>query len=174
MGCQTKQGRNYCWERSCSRFAYLPNPALSRPQLTASTAVEASEGRRYEVESIVASGDASTLYRLIPSDTTARVGTDPPAVHYVVGDRITITMVDGEVDGMEVVGQARGVHLEPLVRTAAPDTPADTATVGTDTLSVAPDTTMTTPSRFVPGRRDQGGSPNEPSALRKEEPWTRE
>ena len=141
---------------------------------TDSAAAGASDGRRYEVESIVASGDASTLYRLIPSDTTARVGTDPPAVHYVVGDRITITMVGGEVDGMAVAGQTRGVHLEPLVRTAAPDTSADTATVGTDTLSVAPDTTVTTQSRFVPGRPDRGGLPTEPATLRKEEPWRRE
>ena len=81
------------------------------------------------VASIVASGDASTMYRLIPSDTTARVGTDPPAVPYVVGDRITITMIDGEIDGMAVVGRTRGVHLEPLAGTAAPDASADTATV---------------------------------------------
>ena len=141
---------------------------------TNSTAVEASEGRRYEVESIVALGDASTLYRLTPSDTTARVGTDPPALHYVVGNRITITMVNGEVDGMDVVGQTHGVHLEPLVRTAAPDTLADTATVGTDTLWVTPDTTVTTPSRLVPARPDHGGSPTEPSTSQQEEFWRRE
>ena len=139
-----------------------------------SMAVDASAGRRYEVDSIIARGDASTLYRLTPSDTTSRVGTDPPAVHYVVGDQITITMVNGEVDGMDVVGAARGVHLEPLVRTVAPDTLGDTASVGTDTLSVAPDTAVIAPHRIAPSRHGQDGSPTGPSTPQKEEPWRRE
>jgi hypothetical protein len=75
-----------------------------------------------EMESVAAHGRASALYRLTPSDTTARAGVDPPALHYVVGDRITITMAGGDVDDLHVVGQTRGVHLEPLAPRAAPDT----------------------------------------------------
>jgi len=39
----------------------------------------------------------------------------PPAIHYVVGDRITIVLADGEVERMEVEGQTRGIYLEPVV-----------------------------------------------------------
>jgi lipopolysaccharide export system protein LptA len=79
--------------------------------------------RKYQIERIVARVHARSLYRLPPEDTTARAGVDLPAVHYVVGDTITIYMRDGEVEAMEVVGQTRGVHLEPLGRRApvAPD-----------------------------------------------------
>jgi hypothetical protein len=42
----------------------------------------------------------------------------------VIGDEITLVMLDGEVQSMEVVGQTRGVHLEPL--RAPPDSLAPT------------------------------------------------
>jgi hypothetical protein len=61
------------------------------------------------------------------------VGVDPPAVHYVVGQEITIHMFEGEVEAMEVLGQTRGVHLEPLGRAA---TPADTIPV--DSIGAQP------------------------------------
>jgi hypothetical protein len=91
--------------------------------------------REYEVERIVARVNARSLYRLVPEDSTARAGIDPPAVHYVVGDEITIHMRDGEVHTMEVVGQARGWHLEPLAR--APEAAADSP-MPADTSRVAP------------------------------------
>lgn len=67
-----------------------------------------------DVDRIVAIASARSLYRLPPSDPSAVAGVDPPAIHYVVGDRITIVMRDGEVERMEVVGSTTGVHLEPL------------------------------------------------------------
>ncbi len=67
-----------------------------------------------DVDRIVAIASARSLYRLPPSDRSAVAGVDPPAVHYVVGDRITIVMRDGEVERMEVVGSTTGVHLEPI------------------------------------------------------------
>ncbi|MDX1566715.1 MAG: hypothetical protein R3223_02875 [Longimicrobiales bacterium] len=39
-----------------------------------------------------------------------------PAVHYVIGDRITIVLSRGDVERMEVEGQTRGIYLEPVVR----------------------------------------------------------
>lgn len=66
------------------------------------------------VERIMAMVGARSLYRLTPSDQSARAGEDPPAVHYVVGDRITITLLGGEVSHMEVEGGTTGLHLEPL------------------------------------------------------------
>jgi lipopolysaccharide export system protein LptA len=84
-----------------------------------------ASGGAYEVERIVARVGARSLYRLPPEDSTAVAGVDPPAVHYVMGDEITIVMnVEGEVEVMEVVGQTRGVHLEPLGPGGA-DAPAD-------------------------------------------------
>lgn len=55
------------------------------------------------------------------ADTTGRGGGDGepaperrrPALHYVVGDRITIILRDGEVERMEVEGRTRGLYLEP-------------------------------------------------------------
>jgi lipopolysaccharide export system protein LptA len=72
--------------------------------------------RESQVDRIVAIVDARSLYRLSPSDPAAVAGEDPPAVHYVVGDRITIVMQEGQVDRLEVEGQTTGIHLEPLPR----------------------------------------------------------
>jgi hypothetical protein len=114
---------------------------------------------------------------LPPSDSTAVPGTDPPALHYVVGSEITITMADGQVDQMQVVGQTRGVHLEPVARRAtSPD-----STVAPDSVGVAVDTTAMAEPREGPsdpeGRpRDPGHRPGEPAPTirpnaRMEEPW---
>ncbi len=102
---------------------------------------------RYRVDRLIAEGNARSLYRMLPSDSTARPGIDPPAVHYATGSRITIVMKEGEVDRMEVEGPTKGWHLEPIERHAA-DTLApradslghrsDTAAVRVDTSGVAP------------------------------------
>ncbi|MGE0160695.1 MAG: hypothetical protein AB7T31_14910 [Gemmatimonadales bacterium] len=94
----------------------------------------------YEIERIVARVGARSLYRLPPEDSASVPGIDPPAVHYVMGDEITLIMVDGEVQSMEVVGQTRGVHLEPLradSAAAADSVPVAAARAGADALSLA-------------------------------------
>jgi hypothetical protein len=68
----------------------------------------------YRLEQLEARGGARSLYRLEPSDSTVKAGVDPPAVHYVLGQQILIVLADGEVDHMDVQGQTRGFHLEPL------------------------------------------------------------
>jgi len=68
----------------------------------------------YRIDQIVARGDARSLYRLPPADTMAVAGADAPAIHYVLGDEIRIIMLEGQVDRMEVAGQTRGMHLEPV------------------------------------------------------------
>lgn len=121
----------------------------------------------YEVERIVARVGARSLYRLPPEDSTAVAGVDPPAVHYVVGNEITIVMRDGEVEVMEVVGQTQGVHLEPLNPGAA-DSPSDS------TVTPRPDSTAVTfhqPRAPVPDsspRRPLGNPPAQGG-----EPWIR-
>lgn len=108
----------------------LPTDAAADTLPSAGAPGEEAE-RAYQIERIVARVGARSLYRLPPQDSTAQAGVDLPAVHYVVGDEITIHMTEGEVEAMEVVGQARGVHLEPLARAAAA---ADTATATADTV----------------------------------------
>jgi hypothetical protein len=117
---------------------------------------------QYEIERVVARGGARSLYRLPPDDSTAVPGVDPPAVHYVMGDEITLLMEDGEVQSMEVVGQTRGVHLEPL-GTAPPDS-----------LAVAPDSTAAANdfSFAAPGRRAIP-PPGGPPPARGQRPWNR-
>ena len=91
--------------------------------------------RRLEVDDIIAIGRARSLYRLAPSDSLARPGVDPPAVHYVVGSEIRIQMENQQVQGMQVAGQTQGVHLEPLQRRPPVD-----STLVTDSLSAVDST----------------------------------
>jgi lipopolysaccharide export system protein LptA len=116
-----------------------------------------NDSAHYDVDRLVAQGDASSLYRILPADSTARPGVDPPAIHYVLGTTITIVLDSGQVDHMEVEGPT-GWHLEPLGR-AAKDTlaPADTARgTATDTAKgqTKPDTGV---ARAEPKPRAGGG-----------------
>ena len=130
---------------------------------------------RYRVDRLIAEGDARSLYRMRPSDSTARPGIDPPAVHYATGSRITIVMKEGEVDRMEVEGPTKGWHLEPIERHAADTLAAhadslghrsDTAAVRVDTSRVAPpdtavraDTSHAGPPELAPATRSRVGLP---------------
>ncbi len=98
---------------------------------------------QYRVDHLVAEGHARSLYRMLPSDSTARPGIDPPAIHYATGSRITIVMKEGEVDRMEVEGPTKGWHLEPLQRHAA-DTAASPDSLGarSDTAAARSDTSV--------------------------------
>ena len=128
-----------------------------------------STSSQYRIEQIVARGEARSLYRLPPSDTTALPGKDPPAIHYVLGDEITIVMVEGAVDRMEVVGQTRGVHLEPVLvvaDSAADSLSAQPSAVDTGTAvdtATAGDTVTATVSGGRPG---SGSLPPAPSRSR--------
>lgn len=121
-------------------FAAVPDSSVVGDSVTAGRipageplAVEpdSSARRDYRLERLVASGNARSLYRLAPSDSASAPEEAPPAegdtiarapaderlaVHYVIGDRITIQMVEGEVEWMEVEGQTRGLHATPVAR----------------------------------------------------------
>ncbi|MEC7834214.1 MAG: hypothetical protein VX604_04780, partial [Gemmatimonadota bacterium] len=94
----------------------------------------------YRIERIVARVGARSLYRLIPSDTTALPGIDAPAIHYVTGDEITIIMDEGEADRLEVQGRTRGFHLEPLPLSEPDSLASDSATI--DTLAAVKSSTI--------------------------------
>ena len=160
---------------------FVPVDTLDRVE----SVVDAAEGERlaadtaqsaYRIDKIVARGDARSLYRLPPADTTGVAGVDAPAVHYVLGDEIAIIMADGEVDYMEVTGQTRGMHLEPAPRVedslAAEAEPIDTATVG-DTATASDTTTV---GGSLPGTQppDPSRAPDSPTRSSDGRPHVRE
>ncbi len=100
-----------------------------------------STGAEYVLDRLVAGGKARSLYRLPPSDTTAKIGVDPPALHYVLGNRITIVLTEGQVDRMEVDGPTQGLHLEPLARPEADSTGIRPDTASRADTRARPDTT---------------------------------
>lgn len=98
----------------------------------------AETGDDYQVDRIIATGRARSLYRLTPSDSTLVIGVDPPAISYLVARQITIFMVDGQADRVESVDDVNGWHLEPLKRQPADSTatPPDSTGVTRDAPTV--------------------------------------
>ncbi len=116
------------------------------------------DSANYELQRLIAHGQARSLYRLLPADSSrARPGIDPPAVSYIVGAKIEIVMREGEVDSMNVEGPVKGWQLEPGGRRAKGDSAAaDTTGMLPDTLfpGTPPDTSATrTPTAAARGRR---------------------
>ena len=88
---------------------------------------------KYVLKRLVAKVGARSMYRMAPSDSTLAAEGNQRAIHYVIGDEITIVLnAEGEAEHMEVIGQTRGIHLEPLPRRGEP---VDTMVVP-DTASV--------------------------------------
>lgn len=153
---------------------------------------EPNPSEEADVEEIIARGRARSLYRLPANDSTYRAGTHPPAVHYVVGREIRIRLESGGVAGMQVAGQTRGFHLEPLRGVVVPDSariPPDSAAVPDTTVradtAVVPDTGRVhgpeappgpkAPKREVPGEDEEPIRDDDGGAIRLEEEqrWTR-
>jgi hypothetical protein len=88
-----------------------PQRPLPPPQGGENPAGEAEAS--FVLERLSARGSARSLYRMEASDSTLAAD-GRLAVHYVVGEEITIYLVEGEVERMEVRGQTQGTHLEPL------------------------------------------------------------
>lgn len=114
------------------------------------------DSAHYDLDRLVAQGNAHSLYRIAPSDSTSRPGIDPPAVHYVLGKEITIVLDSGQVDHMEVV-DPKGWHLEPLTRAARDSAAADSTAQADSTKAKAPpDTAQARPGLLdkLQGRPD--------------------
>jgi len=114
----------------------IPVPVVTEPDSTAG---------EYQLQRLLAQGNARSMYRMAASDSIVAEEPGQFAIHYVVGDEITVLLnPEGEAEKMEVVGQTRGIHLEPLGRKA----------LGAD--SVAVDTLLVPDTSAV--RRPGGGS----------------
>jgi lipopolysaccharide export system protein LptA len=77
------------------------------------------------LEMLFARVNARALVRMPAADTTnaSDPACDVPgrfAVHYVIGDSITIRLAEGTVEDMEVIGQVEGHHWEPPACASAP------------------------------------------------------
>jgi len=105
-----------------------PEVAVTRPPSAGAEGQEEvkPDSAGFRLDRLVAMVGARSLYRMAPTDSTLTEGEDHRlAIHYVIGDEITIVMKGGEVDRMEVAGNTRGIHLEPAAirrRMIPPDT----------------------------------------------------
>lgn len=98
------------------------------------TGAAAADTARTVLETLVASGNARSLYRMESTDEAAT----RPAVNYMVASRIALQFREGEVAHVDADGPVEGVHLEPVraaartdgaeAETADPETGADGAT----------------------------------------------
>jgi hypothetical protein len=75
-----------------------------------------STGAQPVLRTLEARGTARSFYQLSSSDAEER----RPAINYVVGTRIDVRLVNGEVQVVHVNEQARGIYLEPSKAVAAP------------------------------------------------------
>lgn len=137
------------WLEGDTIDAFFVTEPVAAPDTAAPEAgTEGDEGRS-RLDRLIASGNARSLYRMTRRDgvggeaagpDTARVeepdaGEETggpaddgrPAIHYVVGERITIMLDEGEVDRMEVVGQTRGLYLDPTGRPVGSGSAPETA-----------------------------------------------
>jgi len=105
----------------------------------------------YRLDRLIARGNARSLYRVAPSDTTAAPDA-PKAIHYVLGRVITVIMTDGEVERMDVEGP-RGLHMEPRQGGTPPVAPAP------DSLPPPPDSARIPPSPGTPDPTPDGERP---------------
>jgi hypothetical protein len=88
-------------------------------------AVASEEEPEPELERMVATGDARSIYRSRNEDPSRRSG-----INYVTGDQIDLTFIGQEVDVARVRGLKRGLYLDPEpVAAAVP--PADSPATGT-------------------------------------------
>lgn len=127
-----------------------PDPAFLAGGPVEADSTDSTEAA-YRLDRLVARGNARSLYRVAPSDSTAAPDA-PKAIHYVLGRVITVIMQDGEVERMDVEGP-RGLHLEPR-------------TGGTPPPPTVPDTTTPPPgpesAPSEPGPPPGGGSQGSP------------
>ena len=157
-----------------------PGPATGPPP----------DGQGSRLETMTAVGGARSLYRLVDSDTlqvdadsagidvdraapiadTAASEADSamadgpgvPALHWVEGEKIIVYLEGRQVVRMDVEGQTRGYHLEPLPPGTEPDsaTVADSASATPDSAVARPDSIMARPDSLTVDPDTAGARPD--------------
>ncbi|HEU4884888.1 MAG TPA: OstA-like protein, partial [Longimicrobium sp.] len=94
-------------------------PATRRDSIQAVAGDSASRAARSdstqaELERMLATGNARSLYRLTPSRQEAADTTTKRGINYVIADTIDLSFTDGEVHIATVRGLKRGVYLDPV------------------------------------------------------------
>jgi lipopolysaccharide export system protein LptA len=100
-------------------------PADTTPAAPDSARAVPRDSSQAELERMLATGNARSLYRMTPSREERADSTLKRGINYVIADTIDLSFAEGEVDIATVRGLKRGVYLDPIK--------ADTA--GTDSLA---------------------------------------
>jgi hypothetical protein len=92
---------------------------------------QVGERSEYVLDRIVAMGNARTLYRSPPDDQGLALDRMPPSdwtqwtISYLLADQISVSLMDGRVEGVQAEGNVSGVQLEPNELPAPPDEMTD-------------------------------------------------
>jgi lipopolysaccharide export system protein LptA len=106
-----------------------------------------SDSSGYHLDRLIARVGARSLYRMAATDSTVtEEEVQRMAIHYVVGEEITIHMSEGGVDHMEVSGATQGIHLEPIGPGGA-GVPGERGTPPPTPPQTRPDTSAVLPGR---------------------------
>jgi hypothetical protein len=134
---------------------------FGRDTLTGGEAGDSTAGA-YQLEELVASGSARSLYRMPASDSAAAdfQGAPRPAVHYVSGDTIVLSLAEGSIQAMEVVDQVMGWHFEPIRRggsaqPVSPDSALETTPVPNESTDEGPPPSSGPPENDGPPRPEE-------------------
>lgn len=112
-----------------------------------------------ELERMLATGNARSLYRMTPSREERADSTLKRGINYVIADTIDLSFAEGEVNIATVRGLKRGVYLDPIkTDTARADTLArDSGQVARADSAAAPPAAA--PGDGSPARQDTPSTP---------------
>lgn len=111
----------------------LPDSARAAPR----------DSTEAELERMLATGNARSLYRMRPSREEAADTTLKRGINYVIADTIDLSFFEGEVDIATVRGLKRGVYLDPI----KPDSAAgDSLRVDTGQVAARADSAAAPPT----------------------------
>jgi hypothetical protein len=106
------------------RVLGTPTGTTATPPTPARPDTAAGDTADTEIERLLATGDARSLYRMRDDSARAAGQETKPGLNYLIGDQIDLRFVDGEVDVAHVRGLKRGVYLDPAPPPAAGDSTA--------------------------------------------------
>lgn len=119
-------------------------PDSTPPVPADSSRPAARDSTEAELERMLATGNARSLYRMTPSREERADSTLKRGINYVIADTIDLSFAEGEVDVATVRGLKRGVYLDPIkadtarADTLAPDSGQVAARTRADSAAAPP------------------------------------